>query len=78
MKYVVMRDDKTGEIMTLGRFRRHKKTAYVFDEVYFPKSGWQEDNTLYGNLLDGLLEEISEAEAKRLIASEFSQEKQAA
>ena len=78
MKYVVMRDDKTGEIMTLGRFRRDKKTVYVFDEVYFPKSGWQEDNTLYSNLLDGLLEEISEAEANRIIATQFSREKQAA
>ena len=64
--------------MTLGRFRKDKKTAHVFDEVYFPKSGWQQDNALYSNLLDGLLEEISESEAKQIIASEFSQEKQAA
>ncbi len=78
MKYVVMKDDETGEIMSLGRFRKDKKTGYVFDEVYFPKSGWQSDNTLYSNLFDGLLEEISEAEANRIIATQFSQTKQAA
>jgi hypothetical protein len=78
MKYVVIKDDKTGEVMTLGRFRRDKETAYIYDEIYLPKSGWQEDNTLYGNLLDGLLEEISEAEANRIIATQSSQTKQAA
>lgn len=78
MKYVVMKDDKTGEIMTLGRFRKDKKTGYLFDEVYFPKSGWQQDNTLYSDLFDGHLEEISEAEAKRIIATQFSRKNQAA
>ena len=75
MKYVVMRDDKTGEVMTLGRFSG--KPDYI-DEVYLPISGWQKDNTLYGDLLDGLLEEISETEARRIIATQFSREKQAA
>lgn len=78
MKYVVERDEKTGEIISLGRFRKDKKTDYVFDEVYFPKSGWQPDNTLYSALLDGQLEEISEAEANQIIATQFSHEKQAA
>ncbi len=78
MKYVVVRNGKTGEIMTLGRFRKDEKTGELFDEVYFPKSGWQEDNTLYSELLDGLLEEISEVEARRIIATKFSREKQAA
>ena len=78
MKYVVMRNDKTGAIMTLGRFRKDEKTGYVFDEIYLPKSGWQEDNTLYSELLDGLLEEISEQEARQIIATQFSSEKQAA
>ena len=76
MKYVVMKDDESGEIMKIGRFSG--KPDYL-DEYYSPLSNtWQEDNTLYSNLLDGLLEEISESEAKRIIASEFSQEKQAA
>jgi hypothetical protein len=78
MKYVVMRDDEIGEVMMLGRFRKEKKTGYVFDEVYFPISGWQQDNTLYSQLLDGHLEEISETEAKRIITTQFSREKQAA
>ena len=76
MKYVVMKDDESGEIMKIGRFSG--KPDYL-DEYYLPLSNtWQEDNTLYSNLLDGLLEEISETEAKRIITTEFSQEKQAA
>jgi hypothetical protein len=76
MKYVVIKDDKTGEIMKIGRFSG--KPNYI-DEYYSPLSGnWEDDNTLYSNLFDGLLEEISEAEAKRIIATQFSREKQAA
>ena len=60
------------------RFRKDENTDYVFDEVYLPKNGWQEDNTLYSELLDGQLEEISETEAKQIIATQFSREKQAA
>ena len=78
MKYVVMKNDKTGEVMTLGRFGKNSGTDFVFEEIYLPKSGWQQDNTLYSDLLDGLLEEISEAEANRIIATQFSREKQAA
>lgn len=78
MKYVLMKNDKTGEIMTLGRFGKDSKTGFDFEEVYLPQSGWQQDNTLYSDLLDGLLEEISEAEANRIIATQFSREKQAA
>ncbi len=75
MKYVVMKDDETGEIIKLGRFSG--KPAYL-DEMYLPLSGWQKDNTLESDLFDGLLEEISETEAKRIIATQFSREKQAA
>lgn len=78
MKYVLMKNDKTGEIMSLGRFGKDSKTGFDFEEVYLPQSGWQQDNTLYSDLLDGLLDEISEAEAKRLIATQFSHEKQVA
>ena len=35
-------------------------------------------NTLYSDLFDGFLEEISETEAKSIIAEQFSREKQAA
>ena len=78
MKYVVMKNDKTGEVMTLGRFGKNGGTGLGFEEIYLPQSGWQQDNTLYSDLLDGLLEEISEAEANRIIATQFSREKQAA
>ena len=73
MKYVVMRDEETGEIVTLGRFHKNALT-----ERYSIRGLWVEDNTLESDLFDGLLEEISETEAKRIIATEFSQEKQAA
>lgn len=76
MKYVVMKDDETDEIMKIGRFSG--KPDYL-DEYYSPLSNtWKADNTLYSNLFDGLLEEISEAEANRLITAHFSREKQAA
>lgn len=78
MKYVIMKNGKNGEILTLGRFRKDKNTDYVCEEIYLPKSGWQEDNTLYSDLFDGLLEEITEAEANQIIRTQFSREKQAA
>ena len=78
MKYVVLKNEETNEIEKLGRFRKDKKSAYIFTETYFQSVGWEEDETLYRQLLDGLLEEISEAEAGRIIAAQLSREKQAA
>lgn len=78
MKYVVLKDEETSEIEKLGRFRKDEKSVDIFTETYFPNTGWEEDETLYVQLLDGLLEEITEAEAKRIIATQFSREKQAA
>ena len=76
MKYVILKNSKTGKIRKLGRFSGEPD---YFDEYYSPISNsWKEDNILYSELLDGLLEEISETEAKQIIATEFSQEKQAA
>lgn len=76
-KYVVMRDGDL--IMKLGRFRKDDKTDYVYDEYYSPLTNtWESDNILYSNLLDGLLQEITETEAKQIIATRFSREKQAA
>ena len=76
MKYVIMKDDETGEIMKIGRFSG--KPDYV-DEYYSPVSNsWEDDTILYSELLDGLLKEISEAEALKIIKTEFSREKQAA
>ena len=78
MRYVVLKDEKTGEIEKLGRFRKDKKSVYIFTETYFPSVGWEEDETLYSQLLDGHLEEISEAEANKILANESLREKQAA
>jgi hypothetical protein len=75
MKYVVIRDNETGNIIKLGRFSG--KPNYI-DETYYPKKGWMQDNTLLRDLQDGLLQEISEAEAKHLITTQFSREKQVA
>ena len=75
MKYVVMKD-KTGKVLKLGRFSG--EPDYV-DEYYSLWSGkWEDDNILYSELLDGHLQEISETEARRIIATQFSREKQAA
>lgn len=73
MKYVVMRDEETGEIITLGRFHENALT-----ERYSIQGFWVEDNSLESDLFDGLLEEISETEAKQIIATQFSRKKQAA
>ncbi len=78
MKYVVLKDEETNEIEKLGRFRKDKDSVYIFTESYFPSIGWEEDETLYHQLLDGQLEEISEREARNIIATQFSREKQAA
>ena len=73
MKYVVMKDEETGKIVSLGRFHENALT-----ERYSRQGFWVEDNTLESDLFDGLLAEISEAEARRIIATQFSREKQAA
>jgi hypothetical protein len=78
MKYVVLKDEETGEIEKLGRFRKDENSVDIFTETYFPSAGWEKDETLYVQLLDGLLKEITEAEAKRIIATQFSREKQVA
>ena len=76
MKYVILKNSKTGKIRKLGRFSGEPDYT---DEYYSPVSNsWEEDNILYSELMDGLLEEISEAEARRIIATQFSREKQAA
>lgn len=78
MKYVILKEQETNEIEKLGRFRKDENSADILTETYFPVAGWEKDETLYSQLLDGVLEEISEAEAKRIIAAQFSREKQAA
>ena len=76
MKYVIMKNKRTGKILKLGRFSG--KPDFV-EEYYSVWSGkWEDDNILYSELLDGHLQEISETEARHIIATQFSREKQAA
>lgn len=62
MQYVILRDDETGEVEIVGRFLK-----YGVGEIWLDGK-WQSDPTLYSNLFDGLLENITEAEAKKIIA----------
>lgn len=72
MEYVVLREEKTGKVIKLGRFGDN------FSQEKFHQGEWVWDDVLDRQLFDGWLEEISEAEAKRLIALQFRQEKIAA
>ena len=72
MKYVILRDEETDEIELIGRFEKH-----AVGEVW--RDGrWKSDSTLYSDLFDGLLEEISEAEAEKLTAEKTQPQLQAA
>ncbi len=70
--YVVLRDEETGEIEKVGRFR----DGGITERFYEGK--WLRDHILYSELLDGLLEKISEAEAEKFIALQHKREKIAA
>ena len=72
MEYVVSKSEKTGKIIKIGRFKEHGITES------FRNGKWLRDRTLYSELLDGLLEKISESEAEKIIASQIEQEKIAA
>jgi len=72
MEYVVLRDEETGEIEKLGRF------GDGFLQEKFYQGDWVWDSFLDRELLDGLLEKISEAEAERLINLHRRREKIAA
>ena len=64
MEYVVLRDEETGEIEKLGRFLENGLTEQ------FCNDRWERDSSLYSLQFDGLLEGISEAEAKKIIAQQ--------
>ena len=61
MQYFVMKDEETGEIELIGRFRKFGIGESFLDDK------WSSDSQLIRLLHDGLLEEISETEAKDLI-----------
>ncbi len=72
MEYVILRNEETGEIEKLGRFGED----WLQERFY--QGEWIWDEVLDRELSDGLLEEISKAEAERLIAVQLRQEKIAA
>ena len=69
MEYVVLRDEETGKIEKIGRFREGGIGEQFFN------NHWESDSTLYSDLFDGLLEEISEAAVKKIIANQRQPEK---
>ena len=72
MNYVILRDEETGEIEKIGRFRDTGITER------FCNGEWIKDHILYSEMFDGLLEIISEIEANKLITFQIESEKIAA
>jgi hypothetical protein len=72
MKYVILRDEETGEIEKLGRFRETGVTERFYN------GEWIRDRILYSEMFDGLVENISEIEAQKIIAQILKEEKIAA
>jgi hypothetical protein len=68
MGYVILKDEETGEIEKIGRFLETGITEK------FHNGEWIRDRVLYRELLDGLLEKISEAEAENIIALQHKRE----
>jgi hypothetical protein len=72
MQYVISRDEETGEIDLIGRFKEH-----AIGEIW--RNGkWVHYSYLISELHDGLLENITEAEAKKIIAEMKTPQLQAA
>ena len=70
-KYVVVRDEIIKELELIGRFENG------LGEIL--KDGrWQSNGVIYGLQMDGLLEDISEAEAMKLISKKRTPELQVA
>ena len=72
MEYVVEKNEETDEIYLIGRFKS-KGVAEIWQN-----GKWVESSTLHSSMLDGLLEDISETEAMKLISQEETLELQAA
>ena len=72
MEYVVEKNEETDEIYLIGRFKS-KGVAEIWQN-----GKWVESSTLHSSMLDGLLEDISETEAMKLISQKETLELQAA
>lgn len=72
MDYFVLRNLKRGEVVKIGRYGNDG----IAESLRFGK--WVEDHILDSEMFDGLLEQISETEAKKIIALQTEREKIAA
>jgi hypothetical protein len=70
-QYVIVRDEETNEVELIGRFDDG------LDEMFIDGK-WVSNGLLYSLQMDGFLEDITEAEAMKLITQKESQELQAA
>ena len=72
MEYVIEKDEESNEVYLIGRFKG-KGIAEIWQN-----GKWVASSTLHSSMLDGLLEDISEAEALKLISKKRTQELQVA
>ena len=72
MDYFILRDEETGEIEKIGRYGDDG----IAESLRF--GNWVEDYVLDSEMFDGLLEQISETEAEKIIVQMLKQEKIAA
>lgn len=72
MDYFIKKNHRTGEIIKIGRY----KDDGIAESLLFGK--WQYDRILDREMFDGLLEEISETEAEKIISQILEREKIAA
>jgi hypothetical protein len=70
-QYVVMKDDETQEVELIGRFENG------IPEI-LSDGKWESNGILYSFQMDGMLDEISETEALKIIAQREELQLQAA
>lgn len=70
-QYVIVRDEITNQVQVIGRFENG------LDEM-FVDGKWESNGLLYSLQMDGLLEEVSEVEAMKLLSQKKSRQLQAA
>ncbi len=72
MDYFILRDEETGEIEKIGRYRDNG----IAESLRFGE--WVRDRILDSEMFDGLLEQVSEAKAEQIIAKMLKEERIAA
>ncbi len=72
MEYVILKDEETGKIEKIGRFLKNGIAEQFCDDH------WESDASLYSLQFDGLLEEISKIEARKIIVQQMARARFAA